>query len=39
MDKINQKKVTDSKNHFRTIRTELEKKATKLVEQLNSLEA
>jgi len=39
MDKINQKKVTDSKNHFRTIRTELEQKATKLVEQLNSLEA
>jgi len=39
MDKINQKKVEDTKNHFSSIRNELEEKATKLVEQLNSLEA
>ena len=39
MDKINQKKVEDTKAHFKTIRIELEEKATKLVEQLNSLEA
>lgn len=39
MDKINQKKVEDSKAHFKSIRTELEDKATKLVEQLNSLGA
>ncbi|MAU16852.1 MAG: hypothetical protein CMH46_15090 [Muricauda sp.] len=39
MDKINQKKVADAKSHFKSIRTELEEKATKLVEQLNNLEA
>ena len=39
MDKINQKKVEDSKAHFKSIRTELEDKATKLIEQLNSLGA
>lgn len=39
MDKINQKKVEDSKTHFKSIRNELEEKATKLVERLNSLEA
>lgn len=39
MDKINQKKVENAKSHFKSIRTELEEKATKLVEQLNNLEA
>jgi len=39
MDKINKKKVTDNKDHFKTIRTELEEKAVKLIERLNSLEA
>lgn len=39
MDKINQKKLEDSKIHFKTIRTELEDKAVKLIERLNSLEA
>ena len=39
MDKTNQKKVEDSKTHFKSIRNELEEKATKLVERLNRLEA
>jgi len=39
MDKINQKKVSDTKVHFKSIRNELEEKAVKLVERLNSLEA
>ncbi|WP_318309950.1 hypothetical protein [Flagellimonas crocea] len=39
MDKINKKPVGDTKAHFKSVRNELEEKATKLVEQLNSLEA
>jgi len=39
MDKIHQKNVEDTKAHFKSIRTDLEDKATKLIEQLNSLGA
>ena len=37
MDKVNKKDVEDRKAHFRSIRNELEEKATELVDQLNSL--
>ena len=37
MDKVNQKDVENQKAHFSAIRSELEVKATELVEQLNSL--
>ncbi len=39
MDKIHQKNVEDTKAHFKSIRTDLEDNATKLIEQLNSLGA
>ncbi len=37
MNKVHQKDVEDRKAHFRSIRNELEEKATQLVDQLNSL--
>ena len=37
MNKVYQKDVEDRKAHFRSIRNELEEKATQLVDQLNSL--
>ncbi|MEO2051123.1 hypothetical protein [Flagellimonas beolgyonensis] len=37
MDKVHQKDVEDRKAHFKSIRNELEVKATELVEQLNSM--
>lgn len=37
MDKIHQKEVDSSKAHFKDIRSQLEEKATELVEELNKL--
>ncbi|UII80483.1 hypothetical protein [Flagellimonas sp. CMM7] len=37
MDKIHQKEVDNSKAHFKDIRSQLEEKATELVEELNKL--
>ncbi|PWL37297.1 hypothetical protein DKG77_16115 [Flagellimonas aquimarina] len=37
MDKIHQKDVDNSKTHFKDIRSQLEEKATQLVEELNKL--
>ncbi|AWX45481.1 hypothetical protein HME9304_02500 [Flagellimonas maritima] len=37
MDKVHKKDVENNKSHFKEIRAELEKKATELVEDLNSL--
>jgi hypothetical protein len=37
MDKIHQKDVDNSKTHFKDIRSQLEEKATLLVEELNKL--
>ncbi|MEM9077347.1 MAG: hypothetical protein AAGC43_09915 [Bacteroidota bacterium] len=37
MSKIHQKEVDDKKIHFKDIRSELEVKATQLVEELNKL--
>lgn len=37
MDKINQKNVEDQKAHFRSVRAQLEEKATQLVNDLNNL--
>ncbi len=37
MLKIHQKEVTDKKVHFKDIRSQLENKATELVEELNKL--
>ena len=37
LDKINQKNVDDQKAHFRSVRAQLEEKATQLVNDLNNL--
>ncbi len=37
MQKVHQKDVENAKTHFKAIRTELEEKATGLVEELNKL--
>ena len=39
MDKVNVKDVENSKIHFKSVRADLEKKATELIEGLNKLEA
>lgn len=39
MDKVNTKDVESAKVHFKSVRAELEQKATELVEKLNTLEA
>ncbi|WP_350291301.1 hypothetical protein [uncultured Croceitalea sp.] len=37
MDKVHAKDVTNSKAHYKSIRADLEKKATELIEKLNKL--
>jgi len=39
MDKVNAKDIENSKKHFKSVRVDLEKKATDLIEKLNKLEA
>ncbi|WP_350287652.1 hypothetical protein [uncultured Croceitalea sp.] len=39
MDKVNAKVEGDKKGHFKSVRSELETKATALIEELNALEA
>lgn len=37
MARVNQRKIDDSKKHFRAIRNDLEKKALELIERINKL--